>query len=145
MEDWQREWQEKLAKTAAEIDKFWQEVGDAAESFVDEISDTVEDFVDRFQEQFVSEVDRYVQDFIDEIAETSQQVEASLWEDWQDFVEDTDFVDWRSQEASVEHNPACIGCCHYHGQIYNGNLLVCGMHPYGWDGETCPDWEDFRK
>jgi hypothetical protein len=19
--------------------------------------------------------------------------------------------------------------------------LVCGMYPYGWDGDKCPDWE----
>jgi hypothetical protein len=44
-------------------------------------------------------------------------------------------------EPSAEKNPACIGCRHYHGQAYGGNLLVCGMHPYGWDGDNCPDWQ----
>lgn len=37
--------------------------------------------------------------------------------------------------------PACKGCCHYHGQTYGGNLLVCAMHPYGADGEQCSDWQ----
>jgi hypothetical protein len=44
-------------------------------------------------------------------------------------------------EPNGDRHPACIGCCHYHGQVYNGQLLVCGMHPYGWDGEHCPDWQ----
>jgi hypothetical protein len=35
---------------------------------------------------------------------------------------------------------ACRGCVHYHGKVYNGTLLVCGMHPYGAEDETCPDW-----
>jgi len=35
---------------------------------------------------------------------------------------------------------ACQGCQNYHGEIYNGNRLICGIHPYGWnDGDECPD------
>ena len=33
----------------------------------------------------------------------------------------------------------CSNCVHYHGRSYNGNHLVCGMHPYG--EEDCPDFE----
>jgi len=36
----------------------------------------------------------------------------------------------------------CQGCRHYHGRTYGGNLLVCGMHPFGAEGEHCSDWED---
>lgn len=46
---------------------------------------------------------------------------------------------------------ACVGCQHYHGRIYpvrwgeqgfeSYEQLVCAMHPSGWDGESCPDWE----
>jgi hypothetical protein len=36
---------------------------------------------------------------------------------------------------------ACQGCCHYHGQVYGGNLLVCAMHPYGVEEEVCSDWQ----
>jgi hypothetical protein len=43
--------------------------------------------------------------------------------------------------ATVEHQPACQGCQHYHGYVYSGQLLVCGMHPYGSEGGSCPDWE----
>jgi hypothetical protein len=37
----------------------------------------------------------------------------------------------------------CRGCQHYNGQVYGGNLLVCGMYPYGQpeDAESCPDRE----
>jgi hypothetical protein len=37
---------------------------------------------------------------------------------------------------------ACRGCRHYHGQKYGGNLLVCGMHPYGVAEDHCPDWQE---
>ncbi|MCU0525817.1 MAG: hypothetical protein MUF72_13425 [Elainella sp. Prado103] len=38
----------------------------------------------------------------------------------------------------------CQGCCHYHGQVYGGNRLICAMHPYGVEEDRCPDWEDDR-
>lgn len=37
---------------------------------------------------------------------------------------------------------ACVGCTNYHGQTYAGNRLICGVHPYGWEGDNCPDWEE---
>ncbi|WLT38230.1 hypothetical protein NON20_22495 [Synechocystis sp. B12] len=43
--------------------------------------------------------------------------------------------------ANANHQPACQGCQHYHGYVYNGQLLVCAMHPYGWETEQCPDWQ----
>jgi hypothetical protein len=33
----------------------------------------------------------------------------------------------------------CNGCKHLHGETYGGELLVCGMHPYG--EEECGDFE----
>lgn len=36
---------------------------------------------------------------------------------------------------------ACVGCKHFHGNVYNGAQVVCGLHPYGHEREQCPDWE----
>lgn len=51
----------------------------------------------------------------------------------------------RMNEERIRRQPitpqACRGCRHYHGRTYNGNFLVCGMHPYGVETETCSDWE----
>jgi hypothetical protein len=41
----------------------------------------------------------------------------------------------------IDQRPGCAGCRHYHGQSYGGNFLVCGMYPYGYEGEQCPDWQ----
>lgn len=41
----------------------------------------------------------------------------------------------------------CEGCTHYHGMAYGytrvtRTMLICGFHPYGWQGEdSCPDWQ----
>jgi hypothetical protein len=37
-------------------------------------------------------------------------------------------------------HPACVGCIYYDGSTFGGNLLVCGMHPYGSNCDTCADW-----
>jgi hypothetical protein len=55
-----------------------------------------------------------------------------------------EFLQQVRQQRSTRHPPVpatCQGCCHYHGQYYGGNFLVCGMHPYGVESEHCPDWE----
>ncbi|GAB4355659.1 MAG: hypothetical protein Fur0042_24890 [Cyanophyceae cyanobacterium] len=51
---------------------------------------------------------------------------------------------WEHLNPKVDPAPnrygACIGCRNYHGRIYGGQILVCGIHPHGWDGPDCPDW-----
>lgn len=41
----------------------------------------------------------------------------------------------------LQNHPTCVGCRNYHGAAYGEEMLVCGMHPYGPEDETCPDWE----
>lgn len=41
----------------------------------------------------------------------------------------------------LQDHPTCVGCRNYHGTGYGNEMLVCGMHPYGPDDESCPDWE----
>lgn len=41
----------------------------------------------------------------------------------------------------LQNHPTCVGCKNYHGGTYGESELVCGMHPYGPDGESCEDWE----
>lgn len=137
MDDWQQEWWKQIEKTATEMEEFFLSVEKVAESFVDQVSETADFFAQQFQGELAEEVDSFVQEFIDLITAASDEVEASLWED---FVDD-DFMGVGSQKPTSAIHPACINCANYHGRIYNGNLLVCGMHPYGWDDENCPDWE----
>ncbi len=37
--------------------------------------------------------------------------------------------------------PDCRICKHHHGQIYGGVELVCAVHPYGYSGDSCPDYQ----
>lgn len=47
--------------------------------------------------------------------------------------------------AAAQQPQACQGCCHYHGRVYGGNLLVCAMHPYGVETDRCGDWESSNE
>ena len=46
--------------------------------------------------------------------------------------------------AQTTRPAVCQGCDHYHGIAYgygsNRSSLICGIHPLGWEGDTCPDW-----
>lgn len=60
------------------------------------------------------------------------------------------------QESLFQTKPlkplACKGCKYYDGSTYGGNMLVCGIHPYGPSDESdpvkqptsCEDWEGDR-
>ncbi|HAA26731.1 MAG TPA: hypothetical protein DCE56_02410 [Cyanobacteria bacterium UBA8553] len=61
--------------------------------------------------------------------------------------------DNRPQAQANALPSACVGCQYYHGRSYLAHwgegseadqvrqLLVCGIHPFGPDGDSCPDWD----
>lgn len=123
MEDWSKSVFEVVESLTCMVDEFF--VG---------VTEIVETMTDEFQNTVGVEIDQYLQDMFEPIAEIYAELE--------ELVGDTDTTFGYPVEPSAEKHPACIGCHHYHGQVYSGNLLVCAMHPYGWDTEDCPDWEN---
>ncbi|MEN9208229.1 MAG: hypothetical protein Q6L50_09580 [Gloeomargarita sp. GMQP_bins_120] len=94
-----------------------------------------------------------VQQWLEKLETWNDQVEDMLWE-WETSITETTV--WleealsglaqplaRTLDPLLMNQPACVGCKHYHGQVYNGQILVCAMHPYGVEGTQCPDWEGF--
>ncbi|WP_019504618.1 hypothetical protein [Pleurocapsa sp. PCC 7319] len=140
MDDWPQQWWKQLEHTAAEMEEFLVDVAEATESFVDEASENFSSFLEEFQSGVVDEVDSFIQDFIDVLNSTSDELDFTIGEEWEDFTDD-DFTNVSYHHPSATSHPACINCANYHGRSYNGNLLVCGMHPEGWHGTNCPDWE----
>ena len=136
MEDW---WKQ-LEKAAEEVEGFFKDVSSAMELLAEEVGKTLETFTQEVQEILVTEVDRCVDDLIDIIQESDFEQDSGFWEDFDNLVE-SEFIDVTTYKPSLENHPACIGCRHYHGKAYNGNLLVCAIHPYGYEDTTCPDWE----
>ena len=139
MNDWQDEWRKQIEKTAAEMEGFFTEVGEATELLVDEVTQSVGSLFEQFEVDFGKEVEDFIHNFVDVIVTTSDDIEAALSDEWDDFV-DEDFTSVSYHTPSAQSHPACINCANYHGQVYNGNLLVCAMHPQGYEDSNCPDW-----
>ncbi len=124
MEDWPKDFFEMLEVVAHEVEQFFIEVTEILDTVADEVQTTITTEIDqRLEELFEPIIGIYA-----ELEEASNQTEQPFI--YYDFVEPT-----------AERHPACIGCNYYHGHAYSGNLLVCGMHPYGWDDSNCPDWK----
>lgn len=126
MEEWPKDIFEVLESVASMVDEFFLGVTEVVEVFANEVQDAVG-----------IDVDQCLQDMFEPIIEIYAELE--------EIVGETEEIYYYSYpvEPTPEKNPACVGCRHYHGQIYGGNLFVCGMHPYGCETESCPDWESF--
>jgi hypothetical protein len=118
-------------KNTEEMEKiFTQLTGEVEETFTTELNELlteVDDFVIEVVKLFVDD------DYLNDV------------DDFSYFLDEDEFNSWLQDtkiKPNLEINPACVGCSNYHGHSYNGNLLVCGIHPYGWKGETCPDWQE---
>ena len=46
---------------------------------------------------------------------------------------------------TIEIPRLCRTCKLYHGQIYGGVELVCAFHPYGYSGDSCPDYQARKR
>ncbi len=132
MEKWQKEFWEMMETVADEVERFFLGMTEMVDTFFE----LTEEISEQVQDAIASEVDQYLQDLTEPILEAYWELEDIVIDD---IILDSGFP--YPVEPSSERNVACIGCRHYHGQVYGGELLVCGMHPYGWNDENCPDWE----
>ncbi|MEA5505702.1 hypothetical protein VB735_21835 [Halotia wernerae UHCC 0503] len=130
MEQWQKDLTEIVETVANEVELFFLGMSEMVDAFFD----LTEEFTEQVQSTFVTEVDQYLQDL-------AEPIFSEVYWELEEIVADLDSGFPYAVEPTSEQNAACIGCNNYHGQVYGGNLLVCAMHPHGWDDESCPDWE----
>lgn len=129
MEKWQKDFFEILETVADEVEHFFLGVSETVDSFFE----ITEEITEQVQNTIVTELDQYFNELAEPIFEVYWELEEVMGEVDQPFPYPV--------EPDAQTHPACIGCRNYHGQVYGGNILVCGMHPYGWEDENCPDWE----
>lgn len=149
MDDWQEQLWKQVEKAATDMEELFVDVEKATETVVEEVGESIGSFLEQFGFNLVEEVDSFIENIVEIIVTTSDEIDAAFGEDFDrsvdDFVDDfytnNDYSNVGFHSPSAENNPACINCINYHGQSYNGILLVCGMHPQGWDDDSCPDWE----
>jgi hypothetical protein len=130
MEKWQKDFLELVEVAADEVERFFLGVTTTLEALF-ELSG---EFSEHLHNTIVTEVEQYLTDLNDDL-------DFDPYWHLDEIVDDSELSFPYSVEPSPQQHPACIGCQHYHGQVYGGNLMVCAMHPYGWDDSNCPDWE----
>jgi hypothetical protein len=128
MEKWQKDFSELVGTVADEVEQFFVGVTE----MVDSLFEISEELAEQLQTTIITELDQYLNDLAEPLFE-------AYWE--LDDVTQLDQPFSYIVEPTPQKNPACIGCRHYHGQVHGGNLLICAMHPYGWEDENCPDWQ----
>ncbi|MDM3845886.1 MAG: hypothetical protein PT116_12765 [Aphanizomenon gracile PMC638.10] len=136
MEQWQKDLIGMIEAVTDEVGQFFLEINDMVDAFFE----ITEEITEEVQNALVADIDTFAtlhEQFLQDLTEPFLEI---YWE-LGDVSEDIDPGFPYTVEATLEKNAACIGCGHYHGQVYSGNLLVCAMHPHGWDDESCPDWE----
>ena len=129
MEKWQKDLFTAVETVTDEVERFFQGVTE----MVDTLWEISEEVTDQIQNTLATQIDQYLNELTEPMLEVYWEIEEAASELDQPFPYPV--------EPSPESHPACIGCQYYHGQVYSGNLLVCGMHPYGWEDENCPDWQ----
>lgn len=146
MDDWGKEFYKAVESVATEVDRIFQEVVREIDDWVEEWVEISEEFTTEVEEtlrstlpidEMAAQFDRYLQESIEPLFELYLDLDF----DWDGRNEDDPFVPVTYVPPTADRNSACIGCAHYHGQMYGNNLMVCGMHPYGCEGDSCPDWE----
>lgn len=128
MEKWQKDFSELVGTVADEVEQFFVGVTE----MVDSLFEISEELAEQLQTTIITELDQCLNDLAEPLFE-------AYWE--LDDVTQLDQPFSYIVEPTPQKNPACIGCRHYHGQVHGGNLLICAMHPYGWEDENCPDWQ----
>lgn len=127
MEEWPKDIFEILESVTVMVDEFFQGVADMVETVANDVQNTVGIDIDQCLQDMFGPISEIFADLEEMVGETEEQTYYSY-----------------PVEPTIEKNPACIDCHHYHGQVYGGNLFVCAMHPYGWEAENCPDWESYQ-
>ena len=132
-----REFSEMLQEIVDGIDEFFTEVSKDVEQMVNTFVEASEEFAEQMQSAIAPDLEDRINEFFDPFLEAYLGFEIAIEETIQPVS--------HTVEPMLNDHPVCVGCRNYHGQAYNGVMLVCGMHPSGWDGEQCPDWESTWK
>ncbi|MEM7771188.1 MAG: hypothetical protein AAF327_11845 [Cyanobacteria bacterium P01_A01_bin.37] len=142
MNEESQDWIKDIESATQEFGQFMQETVEVLIETADLMIQVPMAIAEQVEEAIATEVDQFLEDMMDWF---HPPINLSIEFDRARFG-----MEWHSDfsEPWIEHvdpteskHAACVGCQHYHGRVYNDTLLVCGMHPYGWDGNTCPDWE----
>lgn len=115
---------------ADELEQQWGPVLDAWAEEVNRAIEPLETVLDQ-------ESDRVITEFTTFITPVVEPLVTGL-EAWAEAVSRP--INNTVEPVMNDHGP-CMGCRHYHGQVYGGTMFVCALYPYGPEEPKCPDWQ----
>lgn len=135
MDEWQKEFSEMLETVTEHVEDFFVEFAHEATEVVNAFVAISEEVSTQLNTIFTDEVEQFVTELVSPVLEAYFGLGGMVEEAAQPMIQTVDPL--------LKQHLGCIGCRHFHGQMYGNNLLVCGMHPYGIDDgvDTCPDKE----
>ncbi len=135
MDEWQKEFTEAIETVADQVEEFFLEVAQDMTEVVNTVVAISEEISTQLQAIFADEVEQYVTEIVSPVLEAYFGLGGG--------VEESTPMMHHGIEPFLKHHAACSGCRHFHGQVYGGTMLVCGMHPYGMEEgvEICADKE----
>lgn len=137
MEELLQQLQQEL-KTAAKVSSDWlatvaQQSNEAVDQLLTNSLEMAEEIDHALAPTLAEMNDRMEQAVDDSFTYVDQQL--------MPWIEQASAPVTRTVNPWLQNHTACIGCQHYHGTQYGQEMLVCAMHPYGAQEETCRDWE----
>lgn len=142
MEDWFKQFQENLeAAVQTTLDQTDQFLDDLAQQAVDALSpllDAADELAENLAEQVNENVSPPISQALDDLeAQIDPLVSSAVT-----WCEQTMAPIHQTLTPWLQDHPKCAGCSYYHGESYQGQMLVCALHPSGpEDYDQCPDWD----
>ena len=141
MDDWLKQLQDEFSAAT-------KEAGELLEEVTRETAKETEKAADQLLEVSTSVMDEVDRVIGPAISSWSNQIDDSLEAGF--LYLDQHLTPWLEELAApvthtvnpwLQNHPTCVGCRNYHGTAYGDQMMVCAMHPYGPETESCRDWE----
>lgn len=141
MDDWLKQLQSEFDTATREASELLEEVAKEAARETERAADQLIEA----SSSVIDEVDRVIGPAV---RSWSDQLDDSLEAGF--LYVDQHLTPWIAEVAMpvthtvnpwLQNHQTCVGCRNYHGTAYGDEMMVCAMHPYGPETDSCRDWE----
>jgi ElaB/YqjD/DUF883 family membrane-anchored ribosome-binding protein len=137
MDEWLKQLQDNLNLAAQDSSRWLGEVSKEADQVLDQWAEISQETFQEIQDS----LDPALSELNAQIDSTLDASIAFLEQNLTPWIEETTAPLSCTINPWLQNHPTCIGCKNYHGSTYGDSMLVCGMHPYGPEENSCADWE----